>query len=110
MILFRLLLEGLGGVDKTVWEVVPEAEGAEIWAIFRGAVHTRCRFAGIRNGKEMSRYSVGVQRINTCWVKSTYANAHGSSSIPTNPDEAPHLISSDFPLWVLLYPSCCFFF
>jgi hypothetical protein len=38
IIVFRLLVEGPAGVDKTVREVVPEAEGAEIGAIFRGAV------------------------------------------------------------------------
>jgi hypothetical protein len=41
IIVFRLLVEGPAGVDKTVREVVPEAEGAEIGAIFRGAVSIR---------------------------------------------------------------------
>jgi hypothetical protein len=61
-VVFRVFNEGLAERGKKYLELIPEVEGAKIGAI---CFHKRYIFAGIRNGEEIFRQYVAVERINT---------------------------------------------
>jgi hypothetical protein len=51
----------------------------------------------MRNGEQIYRHSVAVERINTFILKSTYTNTHGSSFTRSKPIEALYAISCAVP-------------
>jgi hypothetical protein len=90
--------------------LISEVEGAHIGATYKCTVSIKVPVSLVSQMERIFRHSVVVQRISTRWLKITYVNTHGSSFIPRKSDEACHALTSDFPLWILLHPSCsCFF-
>jgi hypothetical protein len=72
-----------------------QVEGSQARIIFEGTVSINYSFAGIKNGEQIFRHPVAVERINTLRLKSTCTNTHGSCFTRSKPSETRCAISSD---------------
>jgi hypothetical protein len=98
-VVFRVLNEGPVEIGNPFGELVPEVEGAQIEAISAGAVSIKVTVSLVSEMEK--KYSGTMLRFKghiPVRLNNTYINTHESSFIPSNSDEAGHIISSDFPL------------